>query len=886
MKRAPYVIIFLIALLFSAIGCSSSESNPVSSDGTETDILSLIPDAEQTDNNHQLVGTWAFSFNLESKTVELEPVRENALHLNVAGWIGDPYVVINTIYPNYVVDMDVTISNPFLSDAYDVRGIIFTDDAGHMLDNPDNWTALYDIPGGNVINPFVAFAKEEPNRVFTGHAQHTENFQIFIPPGSGVVNFAIDVSYPANCEEPYAIDNFYHETLYEDGGFPALVSVDVHDWQNDVNSVELYCPEISGQPLIPFTQINSTTWNLDLANNTGAPAGEYVGYIVVKSLDSGSLALYDKVTLSITPGAPIPSNPEIIATLKHLFYSKRIYFVGDYVYISELEDGIKVFDISDPSNPQIVNSLDYYISDLHVQGDYAYAYCQKYNETGLKILDISDPTNPVEVGYYESFYSGYYVSVIGNTAYITAGYHGFLVIDVTDPTNPTWVRIINIMFGGKMIIEGDYLYVLGNGMDVFDISDPLNPVNIGHVALYIQPSRFAIDGDYAYVTSYNYDWFRVVDISDPSDPIEISNLEIDEAYAVDILGNYAFVASARSGLVVVDISNPNEPYIATNLDTLDEALDIKIKDNYAYIADNLSGLVIIDISAPTEPVLTYGLHPFRPGRVYALGNYALCSEGSGLSIVDVSVKTEPEVAFYDKSIKASAIVVRGDYAYIAGKVFSVFDITDIENPVLLDSTDVGYWSINIVIDDNYAYLASRYKGLSIVDISDPYSTELVGQVQTICANDVALFGSYVCVTDYDSAEGSVLNIVDVSDPFDPLIVGQFDTVKAHAVDVYGNYAYVAENEVNVKIVDISDPVNPVLVRFVNFSGSPQNVNVVGEYLYVVSNCVRIYDLSDPTNPSQIGVTPPLTGTRIHDISVNGQYAYAVTTTSMLVIKLW
>lgn len=297
------IALFLMFALFF-IGCSSSKSSPVTPQDIQPDIPIGTSMDITDDGNRQLLGVWNLEFDCVSLKAIVTPSRLANTHYQVKYLIPTPEVVINAVHPNYIVDADVTLTNPFTFDAYDVRLILFTDDEDHILDNPDCWTDLYDIPEGLPINPFKAYAKGEPNRVFAGSANHTENLLVFSPPGSHPIQFAVDASVPANCEEPYEIYDFTQDYLLNEEGKSTEAEITVRDWQNDVDSVNLHCPQITGTALVPFTQIDPETWNIELVNNTGASAGQYVAYIIATSENSGSLALYNEVTIVVSTFDP------------------------------------------------------------------------------------------------------------------------------------------------------------------------------------------------------------------------------------------------------------------------------------------------------------------------------------------------------------------------------------------------------------------------------------------------------------------------------------------------------------------------------------------------------------------------------------------------------
>ena len=173
-----------------------------------------------------------------------------------------------------------------------------------MLMTGLDWTGLYDIPGGEEINPFKAYAKDVGYRKFAGETNHTENLLVYNPPPFRPVQFAVDASYPGNCEEPYSIENFTQGEIFESVGSHTQVTVDVYDWQDDVSEVYLHCPAITNEPESHFELVTSTEWELELVNNAGASHGVYPACMVVRSANSGSLALYDRIEIIVSSGAP------------------------------------------------------------------------------------------------------------------------------------------------------------------------------------------------------------------------------------------------------------------------------------------------------------------------------------------------------------------------------------------------------------------------------------------------------------------------------------------------------------------------------------------------------------------------------------------------------
>ena len=309
------VVMLCLILLF--LGCSHQKYDPTVPSG---DILLTLN--KELESQHKLWGLWEVRLDLTTFSASLEPMRSSNIHHNITPMLLPPacnnciFFVINSFNPSSrILDVDVRLCNPTGIPARDVRGILFTNDYGHLLTNPDDWTALWDPAGGEPRNPFKAFAKYKAKRVFSGHTEFTENYLIYIPapPYWNGITFAVDVSWPGNCKEPYEITNFTQGHINENIGSSAYVTVDVKDWQDDVSKVTLVAPEITGESFTQLSHLSGDTWRTKLVNNTGATQGQYQGRIIANSSNSGDIVLYDYVTINITksnvPAFPIDVTP-------------------------------------------------------------------------------------------------------------------------------------------------------------------------------------------------------------------------------------------------------------------------------------------------------------------------------------------------------------------------------------------------------------------------------------------------------------------------------------------------------------------------------------------------------------------------------------------------
>ncbi|MBI5208135.1 MAG: PKD domain-containing protein [Candidatus Firestonebacteria bacterium] len=235
-----------------------------------------------------------------------------------------------------------------------------------------------------------------------------------------------------------------------------------------------------------------------------------------------------------------------------------------------------------------------------------------------------------------------------------------------------------------------------------------------------------VAGNYLYVADFELDGLDVINISNPLNPKLIGNVDTPgQANSVYLSGNYAYVADGWAGLQIVNISNTANLYIAGSIDTPGEAWQVYVSENYAYLADGESGLQIIDVSNPTTPFIAGNVDTLDTTRgVFVSGNYAYLANGSlGLLIIDISNPVNPTVVgSVDTPGDAYSVSVYGNYAYVIDgyKIFgkfsglNVIDITDPSNPVLVNSIDTPGSCSRVFVNANYVYVSDGYLGFQIV----------------------------------------------------------------------------------------------------------------------------------------------------------------------------
>ena len=235
-----------------------------------------------------------------------------------------------------------------------------------------------------------------------------------------------------------------------------------------------------------------------------------------------------------------------------------------------------------------------------------------------------------------------------------------------------------------------------------------------------------------------------------------------------------------------------------------------------------------------------------------------------------------------------AVYVNDDVLYMAQEYGGVriFDISDkVGTTTQLAQYDNGGTYVDLDHSGDYLYVANWSRGLEIVDVSDSQNPVVVATYDHNNASDlevVKIFGNHL----YLGYDDGVVNIFDASDRGDSItLLGTINVGGAvHELNVTGNFAYVSSGS-GLIVLDVSDPTNPVQVGNVNVTGTEWGSEIVGNYIYLTttSNGLFIFDISSPRNPTEVG-NINLGGSN-YDVTVAGDYAYVLGTLGIDIIDV-
>jgi len=271
----------------------------------------------------------------------------------------------------------------------------------------------------------------------------------------------------------------------------------------------------------------------------------------------------------------------------------------------------------------------------------------------------------------------YSVFISDSYAYMADQYYGFHIIDISDPAHPyeigSWGSAS--VSGRRIFVSGSIVYLAdrNGGLRIINASEPSDPFQISSFGSSAR--AIEVSDSIAYLTTGEYS-FHTIDVSDSAHPEELGFIEGVGLSDVLISNSYAYISDMYYGLQIIDISDPTSPFIVGGYsEGIGETVGancVAIHDSYAYMPWEYGtiGIIIIDISNPEHPSLSGFYHPgfYFTKDIVIVDTFAYTVNGYGLSILDISYPTHPyEVGYYDTEDVALGLFIQPPYAYVADR---------------------------------------------------------------------------------------------------------------------------------------------------------------------------------------------------------------------------
>ncbi|MBD3235279.1 MAG: hypothetical protein GF330_01080 [Candidatus Eisenbacteria bacterium] len=424
---------------------------------------------------------------------------------------------------------------------------------------------------------------------------------------------------------------------------------------------------------------------------------------------------------------PRLSPPAILGTGPGPFSAACVAVHQDHVYVGTdcpVDEEIRVYDVSDPTDPQIVHTLplDESCVGLEVVGG---ALFSAQLNRGLLIYNLYDPVEPRQIGWIGTVYQACDVAVweAGEMAYFGGA-------GSPPPTSTLEAAALttfdHLRPQRELPIEGIYALEVGAGyaytaQDFLDLvvvdieswqivgTEPLASIPF---QMTLQPERELLH------VALGFEGYAAIGLRDPSAPTTLASLPlIDETFTTDAEGTLLATAN-RVCFHLIDTSDPEDPQVLSQFHYDDQHVitRVKIRGDLLYAGGATYAyqpfVWIVDISDPEHPV-------------------SLCM---------YDLPTEEWQLWLD---------VEGDYAYISGYFrLHIVDVSNPEAPTVVSETRLPLGGTTehrrITVAERVAYLSNQDVGCIVLDCADPTDPCFVGYLRpALWTFDAALWEDHL-----------------------------------------------------------------------------------------------------------------------------------------------
>lgn len=254
--------------------------------------------------------------------------------------------------------------------------------------------------------------------------------------------------------------------------------------------------------------------------------------------------------------------------------AKEVKVYRHYVITCKETEAAQIFDVSDVTNPIQVATVG---TGAHTHNVYKnYLILNGSNINAFRIYNITNPATPTLVSHFPSFY--FHDTDIRNDTLVGAGIYGngIQFVDIANPAAPTAIATFNYTGSGahncEWSTDGQYMFVgdeIGTGpwTRVFDVSNPHSVSLVSEIILdSIQPTHNSYQlNDTLYIGHYTLG-IRMWDVTNPLTPVEIGHYDTYQPQDTGYLGCwtvYPYFTSGRlvasdlqTGLYVVKFKDP------------------------------------------------------------------------------------------------------------------------------------------------------------------------------------------------------------------------------------------------------------------------------------------------------------------------------------------
>lgn len=378
-------------------------------------------------------------------------------------------------------------------------------------------------------------------------------------------------------------------------------------------------------------------------------------------------------------------------------------------------------------------------------------------------------------------------------------------------------------------------FVTNRGLEIFNWSSDV-PQLISRIGTDGISYAVDVDGNYAYVADH-YKGLCIIDISLPASPKILGYYGSDcRTYDICVNQGYAYLANFKKGLEIVDVSNPLSPSFVGQCSNIGAAYSITVKDTIAYVGTLFdTTLKIINVADPSKP--------------FVISEYPHAQYPSW----GIDAYVEDTIAYVNCHFSSEHDTCN----------FAIVNVSNPEKPYLLAGLNIPYTNRGMEKRGDYIFTNTQYSGVYIINVADMTAPYIVGK---LC--DGHMFGYGYAIKDTLLLVPHFISgysVINVGKPANPVTVYDHKNIEwiyfSFADSL--NYLYLVGYTINshdlssnsvLKIIDIQNPANLVEHGDFEISGRAFLYENSVDYPYIALTVIPGYPKNESSYTAIIDVS--------------------------------
>ena len=565
-----------------------------------------------------------------------------------------------------------------------------------------------------------------------------------------------------------------------------LVGRTVIDIHRNGNYLYLSCGQlgVSIMQILPNGLLEHTA---DISFESLAMECQFVDGFLYVAAGSAGLLVYD---------VRQPEQVELLQIIKAGSNVSKVTKAGGFLYVAAERKQIKVYQLNMPQMPLLSGSLvfDERLNDFVIQQEQLYVA----TESGVSSYRLANGSQPEVLHHWTDFGSAKKIFAGLETIYVSDSFTGLRIINSAIESSAGYA---NLNINPRTLIETpDYLFVAGSNSGLLIVD------------------RKALSSQQA-----------VKSIRTPG-----------SARDLYIKDNWMYVADARGG-VSLHALDEEDPSITTITSRWGESF--ASHDELLFVAEAKKGIEVFDISAPGQPEPVTAWPDLQAMRIAIADQYLLLSKGiSGVELVDIADLQHPVVRAVLPDVHALGVALDGHLVYIASKnkgllIYEIANdaklnyLSQLQTPFPMNQFDLA---MSVQVQDGIAYVANGRSGMLVVDVANPVEPTILNSLEIpgVC-REIRVVDHKAFITSYHGG----ITVVDIENPEKPIVLNNISMQGlSRGLQVVGDLIYVAQREMGVAAVPV-----PVIAETVEFISKQRmqvtlpSPNLPGRYSLQVAN---------------------------------------------------